>query len=86
MYIVINDFTGFTQYLLFVQNSESGLFETNVCNALQIILVFLSDVPESTHKMKMSKHSAYMDKIVLSTLRERRFLRQSADISLKIII
>ena len=43
--IVINDFVGFTQYLLFLQSSDRGLFEagyfaTNVYNALELILVF----------------------------------------------
>ena len=56
MCIVINYFIGFTQYLLFIQSSERGLFETcfttNVYNALQLILVFLTDVPKPTHKRK----------------------------------
>ena len=43
----------FTQFLLFIQSSETGLFTTcyfttGVCNALQIILVFLADVPKPT--------------------------------------
>ena len=46
---------GFTQYLPFIQSSETGLFETgyfttNIYNALQIILVFLTDVHKPTHK------------------------------------
>ena len=57
MCIVINDFVGFTQYLLFIQSSDRGLFEagyfaTNVYNALQLILVCLTDVPKPTHKRK----------------------------------
>ena len=57
MCIVINDFIGFTQYLLLIQSSESGLFETgyyttNVSNELQVIIVFLTDVPKPTHKRK----------------------------------
>ena len=47
----------FTQYLLFVQSSEIGLYETgyvatNVYNALQLILVFLTHVPKPTYKRK----------------------------------
>ena len=43
------------QYLLVIQSVESGLFETcyfstNVYKALQIILVFLTNVPKPTHK------------------------------------
>ena len=46
-------FSSFTEYLLFIQSSERGLFEagyfaTNVYNALQFILVFLTDVPKPT--------------------------------------
>ena len=57
MCIVINYFISFTVYLLFVQSSERGLFEagyfaTNVYNALQLILVFLTDVPKPTHNRK----------------------------------
>ncbi len=53
MCIVINGFSDFTQFLLFIQSSETGLFETGyfttgVYNALQIILVFLADVPKPT--------------------------------------
>ena len=55
MCVVINDFSGFTQYLLFIQSSESGLFQTSyfiteVYSALQNILVFLTDVPKPTDK------------------------------------
>ena len=69
MYVVINELIGFTQYMLFIQSNESGLFEsglfensyftTDVYNALQIILVFLIDVPKLPHQKKMSKHSGY---------------------------
>ena len=45
MCVAINYFIGFTQYQLFIQSSERGLFETsyfttNIYNALQLILVF----------------------------------------------
>ena len=45
MCIVVNNLFGFTQYLLFIQSSERGLFEagyfaTNVYNALQLFLVY----------------------------------------------
>ena len=58
MYIDINDFIGFTPYLLFIQNSESrkfetGYFSTYVYNALQVIRVFLTDVPKPTYKRKV---------------------------------
>ena len=46
-------FIGFTQYLLFIQSSESELLKTGYFttdNALQIILVFLTDVPKPTDK------------------------------------
>jgi len=57
MCIVINDCSGFTQYLLFIQSSETGWFKTGyftggVYNALQSILVFLTDVPKPTYKRK----------------------------------
>ena len=47
---LVNCFSGFTEYLVFVQNSDRGLFEadyfaTNIYNALQCILVFLTGVP-----------------------------------------
>ena len=55
MCIVIIYFISFKQYLLFMQNSERGLFEagyfpTNIYNALQLILVFLTDVPKPAQK------------------------------------
>jgi len=51
MSIVNYNFSSFLQCLLFLQSSESGLFQnchftTDVYNALQIILVFLTDVPK----------------------------------------
>ena len=57
MCAVINDFIGSTEYLLFVQSSDRGLFEagyfaTNIYNALQFILVFLANVPKPTYKRK----------------------------------
>ena len=50
-------FIGFTQYLLFIQrqSSQSGLLKTGYVttdDALQIILVFLTDVPKPTDKRK----------------------------------
>ena len=55
--IMINYVSGFTQYQHFLQSSERGLFETgyfttNVYNALQIILVFLNDVPKPSYQRK----------------------------------
>ena len=46
--------------MLFIQTSERGLFETgyfatNIYNALQFILVFLTDVPKPTYKRKCQK-------------------------------
>ena len=57
MCIIINYFISFNEYLLFIQSSERGLFEAgyfaaNVYNALQFILVFLTDVPKPTYKRK----------------------------------
>ena len=57
MCIVIDYFIGFSQYLLFIQSSEIGLFETgyfitNVYNAMQLILVFLTDVAKPIYKRK----------------------------------
>ena len=57
MFIIITYFSGFTQYLLFMKSSETGLFQTgyittDVYNALIIILVFLTDVPKATDKRK----------------------------------
>ena len=57
MCIVINHSIGFSQYLLFIQSSERGLFETcyfttNIYKALQHILAFLTDVPKPTHIRK----------------------------------
>ena len=55
MGIVSIYFIGFTQYLLFIQSSERGLFEagyvpTDVYNALQLMLVFLTDVTKPAQK------------------------------------
>ena len=46
-YVYSHDISGFTQYLHFMQNSESGLFKTgySTADALQNILVFLTDSP-----------------------------------------
>ena len=57
MRFVSQNESGFPQYLLFMLNSESGLFRTSnfaadVYNSLQNILVFLSDVPKPTDKRK----------------------------------
>ena len=55
MCIVTNDFSGFTQYLLFIQSNESGLFQTgyfttDVYNVLHNILVFLTNIPNQQIK------------------------------------
>ena len=43
-------FIGFTQYLLFIKKQKTGYVTTD--DALQIILVFLTDVPKPTDKRK----------------------------------
>ena len=43
--------SGFSEYLLFIQNSESELFQTDAYNALQCILFILK---EKTHREEKS--------------------------------
>ena len=42
MCIVINDFSGFTQYMLFIQGNESGLFGKNNLGWVVISILNLS--------------------------------------------
>ena len=58
---------------------EAGYFATNAYNMLQLILVFLTDVPKQTHQRKCQNtgYKIYKtDKMVPSMLKERSFLRQ----------
>ena len=62
MCIAIYYFIGFTQYLLFIQSIESGLFQTgtfttNVYNVLQIILVLYTMLLQDTGKCAQLYHS-----------------------------